>query len=305
MGVSFQSEASVGIKVPVGKILQTLDDFSTWKSWSPWSCLDPSCPLETQGRTGEMGHSLTWQGMRIGWGTMTLVSRDENTLHYDLNILKPFKIWSKVSLKAEAMGEGARVSWQVDANLPYFRYFFRKMMSKIVSRDLKRGLVMLKDLLEEGEVNSTTEIVGKVSEPKRYFIGRREMCLFDEMEEAMSKTFSEMSPLEGGVGATLYHKFDCVKERVNFSSGFIYNDRPDLLLGYDLMEIPEHRVLRSDHTGSYRHLGNGWATTIKEQKCMKMRPNKKVPMYEIYRDPPESVQHERELLTEIYVPVVR
>jgi effector-binding domain-containing protein len=94
-----------------------------------------------------------------------------------------------------------------------------------------------------------------------------------------------------------------LNDHVDFACGYFLDSAPKASEGFEILVVPEHKALRADHTGAYRHLGNGWATAMGCQRSQKHKLNKGVAMYEIYRNDPSSVDHERELLTEIYVPV--
>jgi|SaaInlStandDraft_1057018.scaffolds.fasta_scaffold27531_1 effector-binding domain-containing protein len=302
--VLFTAEKAQKIDVDLRSVYLDLADFEQWKSWSPWICQEPDCPVTFEGTAGSVGHSMAWKGQRIGEGKMTLMTTDNESLfEYQLDIVTPFKSRSDVKILLLSDGDSTQVRWTMQGGLPFFLFFLKKMMSKVISCDYQRGLSMLKDRLEKKEVASVSELKGVEVQNLRYFVGKKGSCHPDNMEQAMSEVFCDMELPEGGLGGSIYHKYDFLNDHVDFACGYFLDSAPKASEGFEILVVPEHKALRADHTGAYRHLGNGWATAMGCQRSQKHKLNKGVAMYEIYRNDPSSVDHERELLTEIYVPV--
>lgn len=104
------------------------------------------------------------------------------------------------------------------------------------------------------------------------------------------------------VGYTLYHQFDRLKDRVDYTVGLSVSEfSKQLSEGYTLETIPKSKVYSIMHKGKYDHLENAWASIMAHQNAKKFKPRKNVPSLEIYLDNPNHIQ-EKELRTKISVP---
>ena len=287
-------------------------DFNTWGRWSPWICQEPDCPIAVKGSPGEVGHYQEWNGERIGAGHMQIIqSRENERIDYELTFIKPWKSTARVVFGFQRKGRGTQVSWHMDGNLPFFLFFMRKKMSAWVGSDYERGLSMIKDQLETGEVLSASDFQNVVEQGPFHFAGIRTQCKIDNIGQKMQADFDLLGKdLEKGKlprpdsVVALYNKFDFVSRDVDYVSGFIYKEQPNLdpSSGYEVGSAPGHKAIKVVHTGSYRHLGNAWSTAMGAQMTLKKKINQAVPMYEIYENDPHEVE-EKDLITSIYVPV--
>lgn len=130
--------------------------------------LEPEATVNVE----EGGKYYEWNGARIGSGNMRVSSEKENEfVELDLTFLKPWKSTSKVGFYMKEQGEGTEVTWTMDGSLPFFMFFMKKMMETFVGMDYDRGLRLLKDVVEDGEVHSKLDIEGKGEYPGGKYIG--------------------------------------------------------------------------------------------------------------------------------------
>lgn len=144
-----------------------------------------------------------------------------------------------------------------------------------------------------------------------HYVGIRTQCKIDEIGQKMEADFDLLGKdLEKGelpqpdFVVALYNKFDFVSRDVDYISGFIYNEKPNLdsTSGYEIGSASGHKAIKVVHTGSYKHLGNAWSTAMGARMTLKKGINKAIPMYEVYDNNPHEVE-EKDLITSIYVPV--
>ena len=303
---------STDIDKPIAEVFTAIADFNTWSSWSPWLCQEPECPVTIVGQPNCTGHTQKWNGQRIGSGEMALVSITPNKrLEYDLAFIKPWKSKSKVAFDLESAGSGARVTWHMEGSVPIFLFFMRKMMTALVGGDYERGLSMLKEFLEKGEVLSKVHFVGEFNCQGFYYAGRRRVCSTSEVGPAMQEDFTALTQLmekdllpRPDFHFSFYHDYDFIKETCDYTSGFAYQTQPNTS-GAGKLEtgrVAAHRALKVAHLGPYRHLGNAWSTAMGGQRALKLKPLGSIPMYEIYANLPHEVE-ERDLLTEVHIPL--
>ena len=310
--IGFQTQRSATIEKTAEEVYSMVADFNTWRKWSPWICQEPDCPVVIKGSPGEIGHYQEWNGKRIGAGNIKITKTKENKkLNYELTFLKPWKSSAKVVFEFMKMGNGTQVLWHMNGTLPFFLFFMKKKMSAWVGGDYERGLSMLKDELETGDVLSASDFQNVVELDPFYYVGIRTQCKIEEIGEKMEADFDllrkdlekEKLPQPDFV-VSLYNKFDFVSRDVDYISGFIYKEKPNLdsTSGYKIGSAPDHKAIKVVHTGSYKHLGNAWSTAMGAQMTLKKRINKAIPMYEVYENNPHEVE-EKDLITCIYVPV--
>jgi len=309
LNIPFRCERSISIDKHISLISPVIGNFHTWSQWSPWMCIEKECPVKIEGSIGEVGHRQEWAGTRIGTGNMVMTSKSDSGYQYDLEFLTPWKSKSTVEFKFEGVGGETKVTWVMNGSLPIFMFFLKKMMKAWVESDYDRGLKMLKEYMETGSVVTDTEVTGEHSKEGFYYLGLRKSSSVEDMPALMSKDFGYLMELVGNGElpepkdfVALYHKWDIVKKRCDFTSALVYDESPQSSKNLISGMYPDHNVLQVVHTGPYDHLGNAWSTIMSEQRHKKLKMNKKIPWYERYLNNPEEVEAE-ELKTEINIPI--
>lgn len=307
--IPFNVEKSITINRGSAEVFKSVSDFSEWGEWSPWICQEPSCPVTIEGASGTEGHCQAWDGDLIGSGRMHITKAEPNkSLEYDLLFIKPWKSRSKTGFRFSAEGNSTRVTWWMTGSVPIFMFFMKKMMSVLVGGDYDRGLSMLKEYLETGTVLSETTVKGVVEREGLYYLGRRRSCGLSEVGPKMEEDFVELGRLLEGSSVpepkevfSIYHSYEMVKGRCEYTSGFLYDSPQKASEGLVAGQIPAHRAVKVNHRGPYRHLGNAWMTAMGYVRA-KHKANKALPMYETYPNNPNEVE-EKDVQVEIYLPV--
>lgn len=300
------------IHSPVAEVFATLADFKTWPTWSPWLCQQPDCPVTISGGPGEVGHQQSWDSARIGTGSIVLTNLlPEKRISYDLTFLKPWKSTSQAHFDLVPSGDATRVTWTMQGSLPFFLFFMKKQMASYVGLDFDRGLGMLKELLEKGEVPTRCKVYGEVGRPGFYYVGLEQTVKVAEVSKmeadfrSLGDSLSKGSLPQPHFMFCFYKVFDLLKDQCTYIAALGYLDDPsDKVTEQGLVtgHIPDHEALRVDHIGPYRFLGNGWSTIVSLQRELKKKPRKNISMYEIYANVPGQVD-EKKLKTEIYMPI--
>ncbi len=298
---------TIDIKAPIEKVYTTLNDFNQWTPWSPWIIMEP----ETVVTVADDKKSYKWEGDRIGTGQMKVTSEKENAfIDYDLNFLKPWKSYAKVRFEFQPTSDGTRVAWLMDSSLPFFMFFMKKMMEAFVGMDYERGLAMLKDYVEDGEVHSKIDFEGEKHYPGCQYIGIKTTCSLDDIGPKMEADFkkleafvNEQPDLVADVPFSIYHKWDPVKRKTVYTSGIPVKNIPSQLpAGMVTGKIPATRVHSVKHTGPYEHLGNAWGTMYNMQRSKTFKMNKKIDPFETYANDPSNTPA-NELVTEVHFAV--
>jgi effector-binding domain-containing protein len=306
---AYHIQRSITIDAPESKVRPAIENFAEWPKWSPWLCMEPAAKLDVHGTPGQVGHGYSWDGEVVGAGNMEIVANEGATQRMQLNFLKPFKSQAKVAFQIQPQGgEQTEVTWHMDGKMPFFLFFMIGMMKTFIGMDYERGLKMLKEYVETGNVQSKTEFAGIVEVPTCQYLGVTGECSTDDIGQSMGETLPRAHQLatEGGLEidgppGALYHKFDMKARRCKYTN-IIPVKLAQPVSGAVAGAIQPCRAIKIVHYGSYHHLGNAWSTAHSHLRYKKLKPHKTQCAFEFYPNDPEETPVE-ELLTEIYVPI--
>ncbi len=300
-------QRTVEVHAPADKVFNTLNDFNSWTAWSPWLIMDPKAKVTVR----EDAKYYEWDGERVGSGQMSIINEQPNeSIDYDLLFLKPWKSKAKVSFYTKAKGDSTEVTWTMDSSLPFFMFWMKPMMEAFVGMDYERGLNLLKDYLEHGEIKSKLDFKGESTVEGFDYVGISTQCskeqLGEKMRQDLEKLGAFMSDKQDHVAGnpfSIYAKWDMVKNRISYTSGIPVTQIPDNLpAGIEAGKIPTTKAYELRHTGPYLHLGNAWSTLNNMARGKAFKWNKKIWPWEVYLNDPANTPEE-ELITSVYFPV--
>jgi predicted transcriptional regulator YdeE len=309
MKIKFEIIKSIEVNKSLTDIYQILSDVNQWNNWSPWACLDPEAKIDIKINESTGYTNLTWDGKLIGSGEMIVTNKTANTIHYDLNIFKPFKTKSKIWFELKSINDKTEVNWGMASSLPIYLFFLKKMMMAYMGADYNRGLIRLKEYAETGTILCKMSNVKNTTQEAFYVVGKKEQTSIDQLGPAMNNIFDKIMkdietrklPIPNGF-ISLYHNFDLIKSKTEFSCGVFYNQKPELNSEYEILEIEKHDSLKMDLKGTYTHLPTAWSKIWCHQRGNKIDLNKKIPFYEIYLNSPKMVAPE-DVHTELRLPI--
>lgn len=298
---------SIIIHAPLEDIRTTLTDFHQWRAWSPWLIMEPEATLTV----AQDNRSYSWEGKRVGSGNMHLLTDTPNgRIDYKLNFIAPWKSTADVQFLLEPSGDGVKVSWVMDSTLPFFMFWMKKMMIAYIGMDYERGLRMLKEIVEDKEIQSSLDFKGASQLPATTYIGVKTSCLQDDMSSSMESAFKSLevfladSPgLACGDPFSIYHKWGMVKGDVTYTSAIPVKAVPAHLPSHFVKgEMPAIDVYTIRHVGSYEHLGNAWSTLYNMQRSKEIKCAKGIHPFEVYRNDPAQVER-KSLITDVNFPL--
>lgn len=295
------------INAKPNEVFAKINDFNHWATWSPWLMMEEGVKLDIQ----TDGKAYGWEGKRTGSGEMKVVGeKQDESIIMDLNFIKPFKSFAKVGFIIKPKGEGVDLTWTMDSSLPFFLFWMKKMMIAGVGMDYERGLRMLKNFVEDGEVHSKLEEKGSSTYAGCKYVGLKGACSMKDMKSDMDvkiadlMLFSEENKVNvTGEVFTIYHKWDMISEQVEYTSAVAVNEELLNLSGkLFLGEIPQTKVQSVKHTGTYEHLGNAWSMLYMMKRGKEIKTNNKIDPFEVYVNDPR-VNGANDLITEVHFPV--
>ena len=302
MPAMYVSEEIV-VNKPVAEVFGYVRDFKQWPEWSPWLICEP----ETKLVFGQDEYS--WDGEVVGAGRMAVKEARENEeITYHLEFLKPWKSQADVCMIFTEVGEGTKVTWNMNSKLPWFLFFLKAMMECMVGMDYQRGLRMLKERMETGDVLSKLDIVDRVSVPECQYVGIERTCTMDEMPKVMEADFGKLAPLYEEQGDheepmfTIYSQWKLSKGMVTYVACAPVKDVPgNLPSGMISDERPSCDAFAVIHTGAYQHLGNAWSAAMMRARVKLFKQSKAVFPFEQYITNPGETS-EADTVTRICLP---
>ena len=302
-------QRSIVINADAETVFDTIADFNTWSTWSPWLCIDKQAAVTVTDDPRSVGSIYKWQGDVVGQGEIEHVKLDRPTqIVEELRFIKPFKSRADVAFRVKATSGGTEVTWQMDSRLPWFMFWMKSSMETFIGMDYERGLKMLRELIETGVVLSDTEVVGVETTPAIDVLGVRSSAPTNDVGPAMSKAFCDaMSGMESagqtvdGDVLSVYFPKCLTKGRFHFLSGFSVAAGTAAPDGLEHCQLPPGKALHIRHTGAYENLGNAWSGAHQYARYKKLKLAK-TNSHEIYRNSPETTATE-DLITDIYLPL--
>jgi DNA gyrase inhibitor GyrI len=304
---SFQVTHSVNINKNKTDVKTILSDFREMAKWSPWLVLEPNATLNYSENQSQVGATQSWVGELIGKGSMELTSIEDSTLHYDLRFEKPFKSTAKVRFELSEEEEQTSVTWVMDGKLPWYLFFLTKVMKVFIGMDYERGLTMLKEYAETGEVTSKLEMIGEGELQEIYYMGLEGESAISEIGEVMQKDFDTLGAYveehnlsKDAKVFAIYNTFDFMKGRTSFVSCVSIEKDYEVPAPCVKGKVEHSNVFNIRHTGKYQHLGNAWSLLMNHTRFNKMSIQTKPFGYEFYLNSPHETPEE-ELITDVMV----
>lgn len=288
------------------EVFKLLNDFSKWDAWSPWNILEKNVQL----KVSENNKFHEWVGDITGSGNMRVISEKQNeNVYIDLTFLKPFKSKAKVDFQLKAEGSGTQVTWNMQSSMPFFLFFMVKPMTIYLGMDFDRGLLLLKDVAQDGVAHCQLEMNPSGNYAGGKYIGIRSIISTSKGSEAMETSFTTLlnyatskEDLIAGNPFTIYNDWNLVKGKADFITAVPVNEIPsDLPTGFITGQVHSTPTYVVKSTGPYHHIGNAWTSIEMLARAKKFKKNKAIKPMEVYLNSPKNTPV-NELMTEIHMP---
>lgn len=306
---AFSIARSITIDAPADKVFDTIADFTSWPTWSPWLPIDPDVELNYTGEPGAEHSGYSWDGAIVGSGAMEHLQLDRpNRIEDNLQFIRPMKSRSDVQFDLKAKNDSTEVTWRMGGKLPFFLFFLKAQIETFVAMDYDRGLKMLKEFIETGEVLSKLDVMGPQPFEEMSVIGARDSASLQQIGPAMEKALGKVnaavdqnSLCGDGAMISIYHANDIKRGILEFTSGYVVDAAATAPSGLQKATVPAGNYLQVRHTGGYENLGNAWSGAYQYARYKKLKIAKR-PGFEIYRNHPDEAA-KSELITDVYVPL--
>lgn len=308
---SYHVKRSISINAPKSKSFDLVADFNTWKSWSPWLCMEPDAEVKITNNGVNEGAINSWVGQLVGSGEIEHIKiENNNSIDQEIRFIKPFKSKSKVYWIFADQGDGCEITWGMQGKMPFLFKFMAKNMEPWIGMDYDRGLKMLKDLLEIGSIASNIKIEGSVNVPHESYIGIKTQAPMNDLAPSMQKCFGKLKQLskEKSINfeksVSIYHNFDFTQPDCNYTAGII-SPHIDLAADSGMYNgnIENQKAIKVTFLGDYKHIGNAWSAAYAFARHKKIKIRKKQDPFEFYLTDPELETDPNKWISEIYLPI--
>ncbi|MDD2870946.1 MAG: SRPBCC family protein [Candidatus Gracilibacteria bacterium] len=315
--INIDIEKSIEVDASIDAVWTNISDTKQKNIWSPWMIFERDCEQKTKGRSAKVGYREYWNGKIVGEGEQIITDISKNQyIVYDLNFIKPFKSKNTTSFHLESISENkTKVIWKMSGSLPIFLFFLKKMMTFMIGKDFERGLKMLKELLEKGELDTETKYNGQDIMKKKYFIGIIGESGIEKLGDKLKADFTYLNDIvkEHNIKElsffTRYLKTDMINNYFEFeacveiSENDYKNFKAGIMSTYKLGSIEETKVSITTHYGSYNFIDNSWTGAYMYTKANKLKIDKSYPAIELYENGPLDGSNENDFVTHILFPI--
>lgn len=149
---TFRVQRATSIKAPPEKIFPLINDFQSWRAWSPWENLDPALKRSYSGPKSGKGAVYAWEGNNdVGHGRMEIAEASPSKIVLKLDFVKPFEAHNIAEYTLERQGDATNVTWAMHGPSPYFAKLMGVFcsMDSMVGQKFEEGLANLKSIAEK------------------------------------------------------------------------------------------------------------------------------------------------------------
>ncbi len=134
-------------------VFNNVADLTKYHEWNPWQKEEPTAKHYFAGTAATIGHKYSWEGKKIGVGSLTLESVELNKkVSFEMNFIKPFKSEAKDSWIFEAINDNeCKVTWinsgKLSVGIPRL---IGPMLKSSLNKQFDQGLANLKAICATG-----------------------------------------------------------------------------------------------------------------------------------------------------------
>jgi uncharacterized protein YndB with AHSA1/START domain len=153
---TFRVQRAISIKAPPEKVFALIDDFHSWRDWSPYDKLDPLMTGTHGGAASGKGAVYEWEGNnegnnKVGKGRMEITDTSlPSKVRIKLDFVKPMEGHNIAEFTIEAEGDSTNVTWAMHGPSPYIAKVMSIFLSmdSIVGKEFENSLANLKTVAE-------------------------------------------------------------------------------------------------------------------------------------------------------------
>ena len=195
------TERSKEIAAPTEMITPYIVDLQTWKSWTNWDTIrDPEATWTYDGNPGEVGHSMYWEGKKLGKGRLTITEITETNMTYDLwfggKAGESKGTPSTGSLTVTGGEESSTVVWSSAMRLGFPGSLMKGAIGTMIGTDYAIGLEKLDKIAVVDAAKAKAEAEAEAEAEAARVAAEEAKKAAEEAKEAAEEAAEEAAPAE-------------------------------------------------------------------------------------------------------------
>ena len=251
-------ERTLVINAPREVVWEQMVNFKNGPNWDPWSAADPSATRNYFGTDGQPGSGYSWEGKKMGVGTMKDTGISGDKMNYSLHFEKPWSGDASGFYKVENNGSGGtKVTWNYYQHMNFPMNGMQAFMSmdKMLGNMFDSGLVNLKKYVESGKAGAgTNATVHETQFAAHNYAGIRKTIAMSDIMKFCEESNATLSKELGGIigpETSLYYTWDTVKHTTDMALVFPIADSIKSVKGASVFHINASKAVMLTYKGGY------------------------------------------------------
>lgn len=256
------TERSTLINAPQELVFNTVNDLSTWESWSPWKEMDPDMVVTMGEKTTGEGASYSWVGKKSGSGIMSITaSQPYNSVN--TNVAFEGMGGAQAQFTFAPAEKGTQTSWNFHTDFPFPWNGLMLLMNfkKQINKDYDRGLALLKEKVEAMAQAAPPALeVKKTQIPFQHFVGISKKINMADIQSHYTESLAKAHAAVGeakismpGMPCGLYYSWDMENQQTELAACVPVAQKSELP-GLSSFELPTTNALLVEYYGDYSGL---------------------------------------------------
>lgn len=255
----FKTSQSTIIDAPQSLVFNTVNDLSTWDSWSPWVEMDPTSVTTLGDPFIGTGGYYTWSGEEIGTGKMEI---KQSTSPQEIKTAINFdeRGNAEATFNFEPASAGTKVTWSFysKASFPTNGFMVLMGMEKSMDKSYARGLELLKAKVETIAARKPKLAVKEIQYPGQTYLIHREKIGMDEITNFYDKNLPAVFGLAqqhklkmNGMPCGLFFSWDVESNQTDIAAAIPVTLTGKLPKGVKQFSTKKGKALQVDYYGEY------------------------------------------------------
>ncbi|HMQ46808.1 MAG TPA: SRPBCC family protein [Saprospiraceae bacterium] len=302
-----ETTRSIVINAPQELVFNTVNDLSTWESWSPWKEMDPDMAVTMGEKTLGEGASYSWVGKKSGSGTMSITASQP---HSSVNTEVAFEgmggAQAQFTLAPDENGTQTTWSFHTDFPFPWNGLMMLMNFKKQINKDYDRGLELLKEKVEAmAQATTPPALEVKTTQiPFQYFVGISKKINMADIQAHYTESLAKAHAAVGaakismpGMPCGLYYSWDMENQQTELAACVPVAQKSELP-GLSSFELPTTDALLVEYYGDYSGLEK--AHLAIDDYLAKNKLEMEFPVIEEYVTDPGQEPDPAKWLTRVY-----
>ncbi|TRO63974.1 SRPBCC family protein [Christiangramia sabulilitoris] len=314
----FQVEKKEMMAAPQEVIFNEVNDFTTWKSWEPWSQEATDMIINYGEKTSGEGASYSWSSEEMGEGEIETTKANPFTnLEQIITFKTPFgESTSDIYWEFQKEGDSTLVTWGMKGEQNFMEkaafLFQDESLNDMMQPMFTKGLNNLEEVLREKMDTYSVNIAGITQHGGGYYMYVTTASKISQVSERMPKMIDEVDNYmtennieQVGNPFVLYNQWNEEAGTAIYSSGFftpsevIVPAESSVLTGF----MPNQRTLKITLKGDYTNLKEAWDTAYAYIQENGLVADVEAQAFEVYATGPKDNANPAKWITHIYIPL--